>query len=127
MKKVIFASIVALNLGAISLFAASGSTSPTIVDRVMPAYPVSCIQAGVQGRVMIEGLVNIKGELIGANVIGACDPELAAAAVQAVSMWKFAPATKNGLPADAVVRIPIEFKIETNTEGRMVTSIIAKA
>ena len=125
MKKIILAALVALNLGVVSVFAAASPTKPAVASKVLPDYPVSCLQAGVEGRVVVEGLVNSRGEIIGVNAVKAPDPELAAAAVQAVSQWKFTPAMRDGVPTDTVVRIPVEFKLTTNERGERVPSVIA--
>lgn len=125
MKKIILAALIALNLGTVSIFAAASSTKPVVTSKVLPDYPTSCLSAGVEGRVIVEGLINSRGEIVGVNAVRAPDPELAAAAVEAVSHWTFAPATRDGVPMDAVVRIPVEFKLKTNERGELVPSIIA--
>jgi TonB family protein len=125
MKKTLLAVLMALSLGTVTTFAAASSTKPAILTKVLPTYPVSCMQAGVEGRVVVEGLINARGEIIGVNAVKAPDPELANAAVAAVSQWKFAPATKDGTPTDAVVRIPVEFKLLPNEKGELVPSVIA--
>lgn len=127
MKKLIIATIIALNVGSISLFAAASSARPNVVSKVMPSYPVSCVQAGVEGKVIVEGLVNAKGELLGANAVNNCDPALAEAAVQAVTQWKFTPAIQDGTPTDTVVRIPVQFKLEANSDGTFTPDVIARS
>lgn len=125
MKKTLLAVLMALSLAAGSTYAAASPSKPAILSKVLPTYPAACMQAGVEGRVIVEGLVNARGEIIGVNAVRAPDPELAEAAVTAVSQWKFTPATKDGAPTDAVVRIPVEFKLLLNEKGELVPSIIA--
>jgi len=127
MKKTIIATIIALNLGAFSLFASDAQmTKPAILEKTLPNYPAQCVQSGVEGRVIVECLITSRGEVIGATAVKASDPALATAAVDAVNHWKFAPATKDGTPTDAVVRIPVQFKLEMNDSGAMVPSIVAR-
>lgn len=128
MKKTLIAMILALNLGAISIFAAdSVMTKPSIIAKVQPAYPAQCVQAGVKGRVIVECMITSKGDVVGATAIRANDPALAEAAVAAVNNWKFAPATKDGVPTDAVIRIPVDFQLEDLGTGALVPSIIARS
>jgi protein TonB len=120
--------ILALNLGTISIFAAdSVMTKPSIIEKVQPVYPTQCVQARVEGRVVVECLINSKGEILGATAVRASDPALAEAAVAAVNLWKFAPATKDGVPTDAVIRIPVDFHLDDSGNGVPVPSIIAKS
>ncbi len=77
MKKTLLAVLMALSLAAGSTFAAASPSKPAILSKVLPTYPEACMQAGVEGRVIVEGLVNAKGEIIGVNAVKAPDPELA--------------------------------------------------
>lgn len=109
MKKNVFAAALILNLGVFSQFLAAEMVKPTILQRTFPVLPDDCALQG-QPDVIVEGLVTSSGIIIGVNAVKADDPELAEAAVNAVSQWRFAPATKDGAPFDAVVRIPVAFK-----------------
>lgn len=126
MRKIIIATLAALNLGALTIFAAETLVKPSIVEKVQPVYPEQCQQSGIEGRVIVECLITSQGQVVGATAVKAPSPELGDAAVAAVNQWKFQPAMRDGQPAEAVVRIPVEFRLEMNDDGTAVPSIIAR-
>lgn len=126
MKKVILASVIALGFGSVPMFGSS-ITRPGVVEKVLPVYPTACVSSGVEGGVIVEGMVNERGELVGANVVNAANPELAKAALEAVASWKFAPATKDGSPVSSVVRLPVEFRLDAERVSHMDPSFVAKS
>lgn len=70
---------------------------PTVVHSVAPAYPVNALLAGVQGRVAIEFTVDAGGvphdlRVLASGPNGVFD----AAALQALSQWRFAPTAATG-------------------------------
>ncbi|MBN1404580.1 MAG: energy transducer TonB [Opitutales bacterium] len=127
MMKTIITAIIALNLGTLSVFSAQSSTAkPVVLEKVQPSYPQQCQQSGIEGRVIVECLITQQGEVVGATAIKSPNPELAAAAVAAVQQWTFAPATHEGKPTQAVIRIPVEFRLEMDQSGALVPSILAR-
>ncbi len=126
MRKIVIATLAALSMGALSVLAAGAVVKPTIIEKVQPTYPTQCQQTGVEGRVIVECLITSQGEVRGATAVKSPSSELGDAAVLAVSQWKFAPATRDGVPTEAVVRIPVEFKLEMDESGTSVPSIIAR-
>lgn len=79
-------------------------------------YPEIAKRAGIQGRVILNVLVNKNGNVDSVNVLkslgeSGCD-EAAIAAVQAVQ-WK--PAKFQGQPVNVWVGIPVVFKLDGNT------------
>ena len=76
-------------------------------------YPRQAINAGVQGRVIIQFVVNEDGHISRAAVMhgigGGCDEE-ALRVVNAMPAWK--PGKQNGQPVKVNYRLPISFKLE---------------
>jgi TonB family protein len=75
-----------------------------------PVFPRSLAGSVLQGKALIDVLVDEDGSPHLARVVSATDPAFGYAAVQAVSLWQFAPPTSKGLGVVAMVRIPFEFK-----------------
>lgn len=124
MKKVILTAAAVWGIGALSMFGAD-TIRPDIVEKTLPAYPVECASIGMEGRVIVEGMVNERGELIGANVVLSTNDELAEAALAAVSSWHFAPATKDGVAVPVIIRQPVEFKLTSERVSHMDPSLVA--
>lgn len=76
-------------------------------------YPQNCIRDGIQGRVMVEFIIDRKGKVRDVHVVKSVDPELDAAAVKVVAAspdWK--PGRMHGKKVDCSMTIPVEFKLK---------------
>lgn len=75
-------------------------------------YPAIAKKAGVEGRVIVQFVVNEEGNVIDPVVvrgIGAgCDDE----AIRAVAMAKFKPGKQRGQPVRVKMSLPITFKLK---------------
>jgi protein TonB len=78
-----------------------------------PVYPEKARQAKVGGTVYVKALVGPDGKVLEAVVKKGIEdyPELDKAALKAAYGCKFKPATQNGIPVKAWVKIPFKFKI----------------
>jgi len=68
------------------------------IKQVNPAYDVQAARAGISGRVRVKFYVDEQGNVRLPTVSSETHPYLSAAAVEALSNWKFAPPTRNGEP-----------------------------
>ena len=85
-----------------------GLAGGVLVHKVQPAYPPDARRARVAGMVVLEATVTERGEIEGLKVISG--PQvLAAAAVDAVSKWRYTPYLLNGKPVKKQTRINISF------------------
>lgn len=75
-------------------------------------YPISSKEAGIEGTVFVNALIDKEGNVISTNVKKGVDEKLNAAAVKAVKMTKFVPGEKDGENVKAEVTIPIKFKLD---------------
>ena len=75
-----------------------------------PPYPIIAKQAGVQGRVGIQVLIDEKGNVISATAIDG-HPMLRLAAQKAALQAKFAPTTLSGIPVRVSGVITYDFKL----------------
>ena len=84
-----------------------------IVKMVRPAYPAISKAAGVEGAVILEAVITKEGNVQSLRVMnGQIDPDLAKAAVEAVSQWQYQPTLLNGQPVEVLVTITVNFAIQ---------------
>ena len=82
------------------------------VVRVQPAYPRRAKQAGIEGSVTMEVLINPDGTVSQAKVMEADPPRLFdAAALTAIKRWKFRPKIVDGTPVPQRAKQTIEFTL----------------
>lgn len=74
-------------------------------------YPQLALMAGIEGRVVVQFVVNKKGEVEDAFVVrgigGGCDEE----ALRAVKAAKFKPGMQRGRPVKVRYSLPVTFKL----------------
>src|ERR1051326_1570012 len=88
-----------------------GGTQPEEIDRVVPRYPMSARAANVEGPVVIRGIVRRDGTIDNVEVIKDLPYGLGEAARQAVSQWRFRPATIGGEPIDVYYTVTVSFRL----------------
>ncbi len=83
-------------------------SAPVPVRKVDPKYPSSLMDARVEGEVVLYGIIRSDGSVDSIQLLRSLDPQLDRNAIEALSRWKFSPATRDGAPIDieAVVHIP---------------------
>ncbi len=83
-----------------------------LFTRVMPVYPESAKRAGAQGIVVLHAVVAKDGSLLSLRVMnGQVNPDLARAAVEAVSHWRYRPTLLNGQPVEIETTIEVNFSL----------------
>lgn len=90
-----------------------------VLSGPLPAYPELLRQAGIQGRVVLEAVVDTTGRVLpqSISVVSATNPGFVAPARQALLATLFRPAMTGGKPVRLRVHIPYEFTIR-NGIGR---------
>jgi len=88
-----------------------------ILTGPLPVYPDLLRQAGVQGRVVLEAVVDTTGRVLSQSisVVSATNPGFIAPARQALLATLFRPAMVGGTAVRMRVRIPYEFAIRNGT------------
>jgi len=74
-------------------------------------YPEEAKKAGIQGRVVIQVLVDENGKPIEFKVLTSSGYGLSQAAIDAISQVRFTPAILRGAPVKFWMNIPITFKL----------------
>ena len=87
-----------------------GYEPAALIERVTPRYSVEARSRHLQGKVQIRALIGPDGVPRGiARVSG--DPTLAQIAMDAIALWRYAPATLDGQPVKSEVIIPVDFQL----------------
>ena len=88
-----------------------GGTQPEEIDRVLPRYPMTARRAGAEGSVVLRGIVRRDGTIDNVEVIKDLPFGLGDAARDAVSRWRFRPATYRGDPIDVYYTVTVNFRL----------------
>jgi protein TonB len=82
--------------------------APRKIFDAPPVYPRQALDAGVQGIVIAEVLLDSDGNVADVRVLRS-HPLLEDAAVEAVLQWKYEPVLLNGEPVPAIMTITLNF------------------
>lgn len=88
--------------------------APEVLAQVKPRYPRRAKADGIEGLVLVRIIIGTDGrvEPEHTRVIRSV-PELDAAAISAVSQWRFSPALgRQGRPVRVIVEIPVQFSLK---------------
>jgi TonB family protein len=77
-----------------------------------PEYPESARAKGIEGVVLLQAVISIKGEPLSLKVISSPDPDLSEAAEDAVHQWRYQPTLLNGEPIEVVTTVAVRFHLE---------------
>lgn len=77
--------------------------------QVPPRYPVIMKRDGVTGEVIVDFFVDTSGDVRSVSVVKSTRHEFEAAAVEAVSKWKFSPGRKGNRDVVTHMQMPIVF------------------
>lgn len=84
---------------------------PTPKFQARPQYPFEMRRAGIAGDVVVEFIVDTNGDVQDAHAIRSSQREFEAAAVSAVSKWKFKAGRKGGRDVPTRMQVPIVFTL----------------
>ncbi|MFH1313177.1 MAG: M56 family metallopeptidase [Candidatus Eisenbacteria bacterium] len=89
---------------------------PELIDQptIKPVYPEDARKAGISGKVVLEVQVKKDGSTGKIEVTEGVEgyPSLSESAIEALSTWKFKPATRDGKPIDMTIAIPVAFRLD---------------
>ena len=89
------------------------SSLPSYKARIVPEYPKSLKEEGIEGEVMLMITIDEKGQVVEVTVKHSDHQLFSQAAVEAIKKCLFTPATKNGKPVIVKIDIPIKFILDT--------------
>lgn len=86
--------------------------APTVVSKVLPAYPAEARTAGVEGIVILLTTIDTNGDVTEAEALESTRDDFKSAATDAVRQWKFKPATLEGRPVAVKYTLTIRFRLD---------------
>jgi TonB family protein len=83
-------------------------SGPSPIKKSDPRYPPTLINEHVEGEVVLYAVIRADGSVDSVELVRGLDAQLDANAMEALSQWKFRPASRQGTPVDleAIVHIP---------------------
>jgi protein TonB len=88
----------------------AGVASGMLIHKVDPVYPADARAANVQGIVVLHAIISEEGTVEKLDIISG-PPALAAAAIDAVSQWRYRPYLLNDEPVKVETTININFTL----------------
>jgi protein TonB len=89
----------------------SGIRPPQRLNDVRPVYPALARETHVQGIVILEIVIDERGNVSHADVLRS-KPLLDVAALDAVRQWKFTPTLLNGIAVPIVMTVTVNFSLQ---------------
>lgn len=77
-----------------------------------PIYTEMARRARLQGVVIVEAIINERGEVVNARILKGLPMGLDKAALDAVQRWKFKPATLAGKPVKVFYTLTVNFQVQ---------------
>jgi TonB family protein len=83
-------------------------SGPSPIKKSDPRYPPTLINEHVEGEVVLYAVIRADGSVDSVELVRGLDQQLDANAMEALSQWKFRPASRQGTPVEleAIVHIP---------------------
>lgn len=91
-------------------------TPERLLKRVEPEYPMEARLRALQGTVVMTGTIAANGTVKDVKVVSG-DPLLRAAAIAAVSQWKYEPYRVEGVATDISRTIPLNFTLGMGSDA----------
>jgi len=74
-----------------------------------PQYPRTLEKKKVHGRAVVSIRIRKTGAVLDPTLVEATDPAFGEAAIEALRVWRFIPAIKDGRPIEITAKMPLEF------------------
>lgn len=84
---------------------------PRPILRLPPSYPFEMRRAGIEGKVLVDFIVDKDGTVQNAYAAKSSRKEFEQSAVQSVLSWKFSPGRKGGRNVNTHMQVPIMFTL----------------
>ena len=87
---------------------------PVAKKTANPQYPESAREAGIEGRVILSGIVEKDGSVSHISVVKSSgNSEMDDAAIAAFQQFQFEPGKVDGTPVRSKIIVPFQFKLNT--------------
>ena len=85
---------------------------PRVVEDTPPLYTKGAFDRGIEGRVVLRVIIRKDGSVGAIRIHQSLDGDLDRAAIAAVQIWKFEPATIDSDPINVLADIEVDFQIQ---------------
>jgi periplasmic protein TonB len=86
--------------------------APRQTFNIDPEYPTLAREGRIRGVVVVDAIIDERGNVAQARVVSG-HPLLIAAALRAVLQWKYEPTTLNGQPVSVELQVQVQFKLNS--------------
>lgn len=90
---------------------------PKLVLPVQPAFPFEMSRAGINGKVVVEFLIDATGKVSDTHVVSSSHSEFEASAIAAVNRWRFDPGRKGGQMVNTRASQLIDYKLDSTADA----------
>jgi TonB family protein len=88
-------------------------TTPKVLEAFPPLYPDDAKANGIEGKVVVQFVVDTDGYATEPEILEATPPDIFDdAALEAITQYRFQPATKDGMRVACIAKLAIGFAIE---------------
>lgn len=91
--------------------AAKGMQAPVKINPAGPQYTELARQARVEGIVIVQAIIDQRGQVVSARQVKALPLGLTESAMRTVLGWRFQPATLDGRPVPVYYNVVINFRL----------------
>ncbi len=91
--------------------AGNGVSQPKLISKVEPEYSEEARKAKFQGVVVLQIVVDAKGNAVNPKVMKSLGLGLDEKAMEAVRQWKFTPGFKDGKPVAVAATVEVNFRL----------------
>ena len=91
----------------------TGVKPPELVKRSHSQYPAEAQRRRIEGKVVMEAVVDTAGNVGEVRVVRSLDKEfgLDDEAVKALKKWKFKPVTKDGVAVPVLIEVTMDYSV----------------
>jgi TonB family protein len=89
-------------------------SGPSPIKKSDPRYPPTLVNEHVEGEVVLYAVIRADGSVDSVELVRGLDAQLDANAMEALSQWKFRPASRQGTPVDLEAVVHIPFRAPSN-------------
>ncbi len=86
---------------------------PRLLSAVQPEYPAVARTARIQGQVVVDAVIDERGNVVKAHAVSG-PGLLIPAALNAVEQWKYAPTYLNGVAVSLAMNVTVDFNLHGN-------------
>lgn len=87
-------------------------TAPRALYKIEPTYTEDARKARVQGIVILDAVIDEKGNVTQVQVLKPLSGGLSEKAIEAIRQWKYEPGRKDGKPVPVIITVSISFRLQ---------------